>query len=397
VPRPKLRRTSVLVAGAALVAAASASAGFDETLAAAERGLVLPRTPEGMQARYDAGRNLEEAVFSQRSPRVACRLRASLVLAHGLVREAEGYDRPLGRLEGAGRRQASIGLARVRACPSSGDRIVLRRGLVRSSALPPLGKAAPERAEDVALSARLASLGRGFPGWSAIWVHDPVTGRIARWNSDAQFPAASTVKLGVLLAALRRVRDPARSPLDYDLHAMTRWSSNLAANRLFTRVGGRPAVEGALRRVGATRSTYPQGYRVGTTVQALDIEKPPPLVTGRVTTAHDLGRILYALHAGALGNGPALRLSGLDPARCRYGLSLLLAAQPTGNNAGLLRPWLPGTPIAQKNGWLHDARHTAAIVYGRKGPRIVVVLTYAPNLRLATARGLGRDVLAALR
>jgi len=52
--------------------------------------------------------------------------------------------------------------------------------------------------------------------------------------------------------------------------------------------------------------------------------------------------------------------------------------------------------VAQKNGWIHDARHTAAIVYGPAGPRIVVILTYAPNLHLETARELGRQVLAAL-
>jgi hypothetical protein len=54
-------------------------------------------------------------------------------------------------------------------------------------------------------------------------------------------------------------------------------------------------------------------------------------------------------------------------------------------------------PVAQKNGWIHDARHTAAIVYTPKGPRIVVILTYAPNLSLGTARGLGRAVMLALR
>jgi hypothetical protein len=63
-----------------------------------------------------------------------------------------------------------------------------------------------------------------------------------------------------------------------------------------------------------------------------------------------------------------------------------------------VRPFVsPGTPVAQKNGWLHDARHTAAIVYFPNGPKIVVVLTYAQNLKLATARRLGQVVLAAVR
>ncbi len=348
-----------------------------------------------MQSRYDAGRNLEEAVYSLRISQPECRLRAALVLAHGLIRTAEGYDRSLGRLEGAGRRQAAIGLRRLDACRVSGDVVRLRRRPARLARLPALQKAAPEGRRDARASARLARLGRAFPGWAAIWTHDLVTGSTAGWNSDAQFPAASTVKLGVLLAALRR--GPAiGSPLDYDLRAMTGWSSNLAANRLLARIGGASAVEAALRRVGATRSTYPQGFRVGTAVHGLDVEKPPPRVSGRVTTAHDLGRILYVLHAGALGNAPALHRSGLDKSRAAYALSLLLASQPTGNNVGLFRRWLPaGTPIAQKNGWLHDARHTAAIVYLRTGPQILVVLTYAPALELAAAQRLGLRVIVA--
>ena len=350
-----------------------------------------------MQARYDAGRNLEEAVYALRVAQPECRLRAALLLAHGLIRAAEGYDQDLARLEGAGRRQATIGLRRLNACPASGDLVRLRRRPTPLVRLPALHKAAPEGARDAPASAQFAGLGRAFPGWAAIWAHNLVTGRSAGWNSDAQFPAASTVKLGVLLAALRG--GPAvGSPLDYDLRAMTEWSSNLAANRLLTRVGGPSAVEAALRRVGATRSTYPQGFRVGTAVHSLDVVKQPPRVSGRVTTAHDLGRILYVLHAGALGNAHALRRSGLDRSRSAYALSLLLASRPSGNNVGLLRPWLrPGTPIAQKNGWLQDARHTAAIVYWPTGPQILVVLTYAPGLDMQRARRLGRRVILAAR
>jgi beta-lactamase class A len=348
-----------------------------------------------MQARYDAGRNLEEAVYALRVARAKCRLRAALVLAHGLIRAAEGYDEDLPRLEDAGRRLAAIGLRRLNACPLPGELVRLRRRPAPLARLPALHRAAPEGARDASASAQFAGLGRAFPGWAAIWTHNLLTGRSAGWNSDAQFPAASTVKLGVLLAALRG-GPVVGSPLDYDLRAMTEWSSNLAANRLLTRVGGVSAVEAALRRVGATRSTYPQGFRVGTAMRALDVVKQPPRVSGRVTTAHDLGRILYVLHAGALGNAPALRRSGLDRSGSAYALSLLLASRARGNNVGLLRPWLrPGTPIAQKNGWLHDVRHTAAIVYAPTGPQILVVLTYAPRLDLERARRLGLGVIIA--
>jgi hypothetical protein len=197
----------------------------------------------------------------------------------------------------------------------------------------------------------------------------------------------------VLLATLAHLRHPERSPLDYDVRALTGWSSNLAANRLVERFGV-GAVQAALRRAGAWRSTYPQGFRVGTAVG--DVVRQPPPVSARVTTARDLGRLLYVLHAGALGNRAALTATGLDVGRSKYALRLLLASELRANNVGLVRPFVPArTPVAQKNGWIHDARHTAAIVYAPSGPRIVVILTYAQNLSLAKARRLARNVMAA--
>ncbi len=393
--RPRLGRSSSLGLVAALVVAAPSSAGLGAALDGALRAVSLPRTSEGMQARYDAGRALEDGVYAFR--RGCARSQGeALVLGRGLVRWAEGYDRLRGILEGAGQRQATEAARRVARGCRTGDRIVpLVRRSPRLPALPPLVRAAPAGVTDVALADRLAALGRSFPGYAAIWTHDLRTGRVAGWNTDARFPAASTVKLGVLLAAFARLRHPERSLLDYDFRAMTAWSSNLAANRLLERFGA-GAVQAALRRAGALRSTYPGTYRVGTA--RADVVREPPATSGRVTTARDLGRLLYVLHAGALDNRPALAATGLDAPRSQYALRLLLASELRGANVGLVRPFVPeATPVAQKNGWLHDARHTAAIVYSPTGPRIVVILTYAPRLTLAAARSLGRDVMAAVR
>jgi beta-lactamase class A len=376
-----------------LAAATPAAASFDRALDRALQAVSYSRTSEGMQARYDAGRDLEDTVYASRLGCASSQGQA-LVLGRGLVRWAEGYDRLRGVLEGAGRHQAVVAASRVRrGCRHDDHVVTLARRAPPLPALPPLVAAAPAGVADERLAARFAALGRAFPGYAAIWEHDLRTGRVAGWNTDARFPAASTVKLGMLLAALGRLRHPERSPLDYDLRAMTSWSSNLAANRLLERFGA-GAAQSALRHAGAWRSTYPQGYRVGTARD--DVVRQPPLVSGRVTTARDLGRLLYVLHAGALGNRAALRATGLDAARSRYAIRLLLASELRGANVGLVRPFVPAaTPVAQKNGWIHDARHTAAIVYAPRGPRIVVVLTYAPNLSLATARGLARDVLRA--
>jgi beta-lactamase class A len=385
VRRTNRARTSLLlILGALLATAASASSGIDQPLARARATVSFSRTSEGMQARYDAGRALEIALYGARR---GCAV--DLSLARGLVRWAEGYDRLDGRLEGAGRQQAVTAAIRASGC----RRTYLAPPRQRLRALPALVAASPPRSSDSALDARLDALGKSFNGYAAIWVHDLVRGTRAGWNVDARFPAASTVKLGVLLAALQRLRHPERSALDYDLRAMVGWSSNLAANLLVERFGV-PAAESALRRAGAYRSTFPQGYRVGSA--RADVQDQPPLVSGRVTTARDLGRILYVIHACARGQAAGLRATGLDRGRCAYGLRLLLGSELQGNNVGLVRPYVSRrTPVAQKNGWLHDARHTAAIVYGARGPKIVVILTYATDLKLATAKELGRRVVAA--
>jgi hypothetical protein len=94
----------------------------------------------------------------------------------------------------------------------------------------------------------------------------------------------------------------------------------------------------------------------------------------------------------------ALARLHLSQRESRLALGLLLSSEPRGNNVGLLRPALGATPAAQKHGWLSVARHTAAIVlYGRHGPKILVVLTYAPDLTQPTAQAYGRSLVRLLR
>jgi Beta-lactamase enzyme family len=263
------------------------------------------------------------------------------------------------------------------------------------------------RGRDRGLAAAVAALGPRFPGYAAVWVHDLATGRTAGWNSDAPFPAASTVKLGVLVAALRRYGPrPERSSVWPLIRDLALWSSNDASNRLLVLLGGSESggsqiVEETMHRMGATSSTFTGNYRLGTFrgLRPLgDAPRPLPILTFRRTTARDLGRMLYELHAAAVGNGLALRRTGLSRHEARVGLGLLLSSTSAGQNAGLFRPWLrSGLPLAQKQGWTTKIRHTAAIAYGPAGPRILVVLTYSPNLDPRASVALGRRLLALVR
>jgi hypothetical protein len=133
-------------------------------------------------------------------------------------------------------------------------------------------------------------------------------------------------------------------------------------------------------------STYTGPYRAGTS-RTFDAPRQPRLSTGRVTTAHDLGRALFALQA---------RRAPLTRHEADYALTLMRRSIPAGDNQGLLRPWLRGVPVAEKNGWLSDTRITAAIVYRLAGPVIVVVEVNRPGLPRYEARALGRDVLRAV-
>jgi hypothetical protein len=255
-----------------------------------------------------------------------------------------------------------------------------------------------ERARDRALERRLADLGRAYRGYAAFWVHDLRTGRVAGWNSDTSFPAASILKLGVVIAALQRW-EPG-SAAWRDIVDTTVWSSNEGSNQLLVRLGGSEAggtriVNETLRRLGATASVFTGNYRLGTGPVA-DSPRPLPILTYRRTTARDMGRILFELHASALGNRLAQRRTGLGRHEARIALGLLLSSDPRGDNMGLFRQ-ATGLPMAQKHGWTSKLRHSAAIVYTPSGPKIAVLLTFRTDkISPSASRVLGGHLIGLL-
>jgi hypothetical protein len=300
--------------------------------------LVLLVSPASLQARYDAARDVVEHSHDANA----------IAAARAEIAATERSDhRPFG----------------VRA-----PTIALPSTWLRARA---------PSACDAQLSIRLRRVGHAFDGTAAFWIHDLADGRIAAWNAETRLPAASTVKLAALAAALHSDRRDLR----YDEQQLAAWSSNLAANRIVELLGY-ARIDAALRALGMRHSTYPGPYRAGTGLGG---------ASTRVTTAHDLGRALFALQRAAAG-----RSSFLTAAQGRRALDLLRGSIPAGDNQGLLRPWLHGVAVAEKNGWISDARLTAAIIYRGRGPLIVVVAAYRPELRRFEARALGEAVLRAL-
>lgn len=272
-------------------------------------------------------------------------------------------------------------------------------GVARSAGvwLLPESAAGPVRAPDLdaAWQTQVRDAAGRFGGISAVWVHELATGRAASFNAGALFPAASMVKLGVMVEALRRMGlRPDASALAHDVRAIGAWSSNLGANRLLSRVGGSSSVQAALRRMGAVASTYTGPYIVATGRPPVDAPRQPPRVSRRVTSASDLGAVLGVVHEAAAGDAGALAATRMTRIQARQALGMLLSSEAAGDNLGLFREALgPGVPAAQKHGWISSARHSAAVVYGPRGPVILVALTYQPGLPRAAAARFGAELV----
>jgi hypothetical protein len=311
----------------------------------------------------------------------------------------------------AGAVTGRLGIRSVTVVFRNGNGSVLaRRSTSGAFLLPTSGRQAkPGAHRSIALERALARIAGRHGGVTGLWVQRLWDGRAAGWNANAEFPAASTVKLPLGVGAIMRMGPtPWRHPSWPDLSAALRASDNTAANNLVRRLGSGcgtsadVAAADGLRRLGARQSTFTdcyQGDELQPHLPAGSVARAPQW-SNRHTTARDLGRMLYSLHAAAVPTPAARRQTGIPPMKARLILGLLLTAVQNGPNAKLFAGGLPaGTPIAEKNGWRPHEQHGAAIAYTRRGPVILVVLTQRPEgANLADARAIGAEVArAALR
>lgn len=245
---------------------------------------------------------------------------------------------------------------------------------------------APPRSIDGALQHVVAGLPARTGVSSAAWVRDLASGRTAAYNAGAHYPAASTVKLAILLGVLARDRtDPLRSSAWPLMRSLVLDSSNRAANALLPVAGGAAAVDALARGLGTTGTFVCCGYLLEPGEKRRQLTErmprsplPPATVVDqpafpccKYTTARDLGTLLVSLMLATTGHGPALRF-GITAREARVALWLLVHA----SYPGLVRP-ASAFPVGHKAGWLPDIQHDAALVFTPHGTLVAVFMNYS--------------------
>jgi len=273
---------------------------------------------------------------------------------------------------------------------------------------------------DRPLARKLNGIVASFDGAIAYYVQDLTSGRGAARNAGVAFPAASTLKLAIGIAAMRQFDGPPEpgSLADILIRRALIYSDNEAANALETLIGGSTTggsalVNALMRDLGLTQTDMYGGYLTGgegrraraaaAAFIPIAVRYQPTYPTGKRTTAADLGRLTGALHHAALGRGPLAGLANgrVSPREARYLLYVLLHSSDPGSLGDLL-PASAG--VAQKSGWLATVRHVNGVVYTSAGTFVATVLTWHPRsvsvvaahraaarLSLAMARYVRRD------
>jgi beta-lactamase class A len=247
--------------------------------------------------------------------------------------------------------------------------------------------ALPRIASAQDLQSELASAAAASSGVVGVWARRLGTGEPITWNADERFPSASVIKVVVLVALMqdsekdagifdRRIRlklsdfiggsEVLDSYNPGDLisvgtlaRAMIEQSDNTASNVLITMLGLDRIAE-TIHRAGLSRTQLHRHFAdVGTVVRH----------SQNLTTAHDMGSLLYAIERGAHEGVYTVA----SPVSCRHMIDIMLRQE---DRDKLARGLPKGVPLANKTGEIDGVRNDVGIVdpYGN-APYIIAVLT----------------------
>jgi beta-lactamase class A len=245
----------------------------------------------------------------------------------------------------------------------------------------------PAADDDAGLDATLRRLARRASPHVGIYTRS-WSGVAAAYNAGAEFEAASTLKLPIMLEALSQNRgELAESELWEAMGRVTRYSDNEAANELLVDTGGSEEGGAAqmvalMRSLGLTHTYMAGGYLTGGGGPPLLTVVDPPPTAYKHTTPAEMATLAAMIVDAAAGRGPLLR-HGISPHEARELLYLMVHAE----NPGLVPAGAGGLPVAHKIGWLDDTDNDVAIVFTYRGP--VVIAIYSVGSQDGTAQVFG--------
>ncbi len=216
----------------------------------------------------------------------------------------------------------------------------------------------------------------------AIYLQDLKTGQTWSYHPNELFPAASLIKLPIMIAVFSRIHsgelslsqtmvlhrhnrvggsgtlkwqpDGTRLTVSQLLDHMIRESDNTAANMLIEAVGGIPYIQSQLPRAGLVHT---QIHRQGMSLRSGYVARE------NYTTVSEMAMILRKIYQGQM----------IDTTSSRLMMDYLLLRKPVRSRLAKALP--AGWEIAHKTGLERRACHDSAIILTPKGDFILAVLT----------------------
>jgi beta-lactamase class A len=251
--------------------------------------------------------------------------------------------------------------------------------LLCSGRSPAAAEAVPGPLEE--LQSRLSLLSAHAPGHIGIVVKDLTTGLTTGVNETANMPAASTIKIPVMVEVFRQM-----SAGDFDLNRQVTLEPGDRddgwGDLVYARPGGRYTIANLLRLM-ITESDNTATNMLIRLVGRVHINQTMERLGLRQTRLGDYIRSdgdIRGLRTSALDMMELLDEMAHDRLINEWSSRAMIAILSGQHHNGLL-PEPPGTTIAHKTGTLHDTLNDVGIVYLNSEPYVIAVLTtHLPTL-----------------
>lgn len=256
--------------------------------------------------------------------------------------------------------------------------------LTQAASLHSLGNSLPAITPEAwtQLTAHLKKMASSYRGNVAVYLEDLKTGQTWTYHPNELFPAASLIKVPIMIAVFSRIHagdlslsqtmvlhrhnrvggsgtlkwqpDGTRLTISQLLDHLIRESDNTAANMLIEAVGGIPYIQSQLPRVGLVET---QIHRQGMSLRSGHVARE------NYTTVSEMAMLLRKIYQGQM----------IDTTSSRLMMDYLLLRKPVRSRLAKALP--AGWEIAHKTGLERRACHDSAIILTPKGDFILAVLT----------------------